>query len=210
MTTVSAKPRGLLDWGVAAAALPGQHECGDMHVVRVLPGVVLAAVVDGLGHGAEAAAVARQAAASLAAYQGESVIALVRSCHQALQRTRGVTMSLAVFTATDDTMTWLAIGNVEGLLLRADPRSSRPMESILMRAGVVGCDLPRLQASVTTVAAGDLVVLATDGVRRQFIDALHPLDPPQAQAERILRDYAKGNDDALVLVARYRGGETSS
>jgi 4-diphosphocytidyl-2-C-methyl-D-erythritol kinase len=121
--------------------------------------------------------------------------------------TRGVTMSLATFNAADDTMTWLAIGNVEGVLLRADPRSSRPMESILMRAGVVGLDLPRLQASVTTISAGDLVVLATDGIRRSFVDLIYPADQPQALAERVLRFHAKGTDDALVLVARYRGSE---
>jgi len=135
------------------------------------------------------------------------VIALVRRCHRELVGTRGVTMSLAAFNATDDTMTWLAIGNVEGVLLRANPRRSRPRETILMRAGVVGLDLPRLQASVTTISPGDVVVLATDGVRRDFVDVLHPADQPQALADRVLRFHAKGTDDALVLVARYRGSE---
>jgi negative regulator of sigma-B (phosphoserine phosphatase) len=197
----------VLDWGVASSAHPGQRESGDLHLVLDTPGGCLAAAVDGLGHGAEAAAAARRAVAVLAAGADESVIALVRRCHRELVGTRGVTMSLATFNAADDTMTWLAIGNVEGVLLRADPRSSRPMESILMRAGVVGLDLPRLQASVTTISAGDLVVLATDGIRRSFVDLIYPADQPQALAERVLRFHAKGTDDALVLVARYRGSE---
>jgi negative regulator of sigma-B (phosphoserine phosphatase) len=116
-------------------------------------------------------------------------------------------MSLAAFNASDDTMTWLAIGNVEGVLLRADPRGRRPMETILMRAGVVGLDLPRLQASVTALSPGDIVVLATDGIHRDFVQAINPADQPQALAERVLRFHAKGTDDALVLAAKYRGSE---
>ena len=207
MGVISLDRPPLLDWGVASAALAGQRESGDLHLVRESSTGCLAAAVDGLGHGMEAAVAARRAVASLAAHQDETVIAMVRSCHRELAGTRGVTMSLAVFNALDDTMTWLAIGNVEGVLLRADPRSSRPMESILMRAGVVGLDLPRLQASVTAVSPGDLVVLATDGLRRDFVDLLHPADAPQTLADRVLRRHAKGTDDALVLVARYRGRE---
>jgi negative regulator of sigma-B (phosphoserine phosphatase) len=197
----------VLDWGVASSAHPGQRESGDLHLVQDTPAGCLAAAVDGLGHGAEAAAAARRAVAVLAAGADESVISMVRRCHRELVGTRGATMSLAAFNAADDTMTWLAIGNVEGVLLRADPRSSRPMESILMRAGVVGLDLPRLQASVTTISPGDIVVLATDGIRRDFVDLIYPADQPQALAERVLRFHAKGTDDALVLVARYRGSE---
>ena len=78
------------------------------------------------------------------------------------------------------------------------------METILTRAGVVGLELPRLQASVTTVAPGDVVILATDGISRTFLSGLRPLDTPQLLAERILRRHAKGTDDALVLAARYR------
>lgn len=200
----------VLEWGVASSAHPGQRESGDLHLVQDTPTGCLAAAVDGLGHGAEAASAARRAVAALAAGSDESVISLVRRCHRELIGTRGVTMSLAAFNAADETMTWLAIGNVEGVLLRADPRSSRPMESILMRAGVVGLDLPRLQAAVTTVSPGDMVVLATDGIRRDFVNLICAADQPQALAERVLRFHAKGTDDALVLVARYRGSEGPS
>src|SRR5207245_8259017 len=147
-----------LDWGVASAALPGETTSGDLHVVRSSAKGVVVAGVDGLGHGEEAAAAAQRAAVILMQHGNESVIALVRRCHQALVGTRGVAMSLATFNPADDSLTWLGIGNVEGLLLRTDPRTSRPMEAILLRSGVVGLELPQLRASVTTLAPGDLLV----------------------------------------------------
>jgi hypothetical protein len=50
-----------------------------------------------------------------------------------------------------------------------------------------------------------VLVLATDGIRHDFVANLNP-GPPQAMADRILHQYAKGTDDALVLVAQYLGG----
>src|SRR5436190_12658463 len=73
----------------------------------------LAAVMDGLGHGPEAASAARQAAGILEASAGEPVIALVQRCHDGLRRTRGVVMSLASFTVRDSAMAWIGVGNVE-------------------------------------------------------------------------------------------------
>ena len=121
---VSAPPPTLLEWGVAARALPGERASGDLHLVETFTGGVLVAVVDALGHGEDAAVAARLAVATLAKYASEPVDALVQRCHQALRRrTRGVVMSLASFDATERTMTWLGIGNVEGFLYSADPEA---------------------------------------------------------------------------------------
>jgi serine phosphatase RsbU (regulator of sigma subunit) len=194
-----------LQLGVASLPLPGEPLSGDLHVVQAFPGGALVAVVDGLGHGADAAAAAQRAVAELAAFGQESVISLVRRCHQALTGTRGVVMCLASFNGADDTMTWLGIGNVAGLLLHADARSVPQLESVVMRGGVVGYELPPLRAAVTTLNPGDLLVLATDGIKPEFSLRLTAGAAPQALADEILSTCAKGTDDALVLVARYQG-----
>ena len=64
-------------------------------------------------------------------------------------------------------MTWLGVGNVEGVLIRADTRATPAAESVLLRGGVVGYQLPALQASVVPVSRGDLLILATDGIRKE-------------------------------------------
>src|SRR5437867_365164 len=49
----------LVHWAVATLALEGERESGDLHLVQPVTDGVLIAVVDGLGHGEEAAAAAR-------------------------------------------------------------------------------------------------------------------------------------------------------
>jgi len=59
--TRTARPRSFLDWGVAQVTLQGQTESGDSYLVSTFPNGMLVAVVDGLGHGGEAAAAAKAA-----------------------------------------------------------------------------------------------------------------------------------------------------
>jgi phosphoserine phosphatase RsbX len=202
---MEAVTQSLLEWGVATAALPGQAGSGDECLVKSFASGVLVAAIDGLGHGEEAGAAARIAVRTLEQHAHESVIFLVKRCHTSLRRTRGVVMSLASFSARDETMTWVGVGNVEGLLLGADPGSRPRREVLLLRGGVVGDLLPTLHASLIPVMRGDTLIFATDGVRSSFLDDLVPGDPPQQMANRILARHGKGTDDALVLVARYLG-----
>ena len=198
-------PLPLIDWGVATLALPGQAESGDRGVVKPFPNGVLVAVVDGLGHGQEAAAAAKIAAEKVERYAHESVITLLRRCHERLKATRGVVMSLVSFNARNATLTWLGVGNVEGVLLRANVNARPARESLLLRGGVVGYQLPPLRTSVLPVTRGDTLIFATDGIRDGFAEGLPLSDPPQHIADRILVQHGKGTDDALVLVARYVG-----
>ena len=194
-----------LEIGVASAALVGQPMSGDLHLIAPRGEGSLLAVLDGLGHGPEAAAAAAKAAATLTRHATESVIALVRAAHQDLIGSRGVALSVAAINVAEDTLAWLAIGNVEGMLLRADPAARPVREAIVMRGGVVGYELPSLQAAVHSLSKGDVVVFATDGIEASFTQRLDPTLPPQRLAEQVLADFGKGTDDALVLVARYLG-----
>lgn len=197
---------GLLEWGVATRALDGQPESGDLHLVKTTPLGALVAVVDALGHGPEAAGVARTAIATLERGAEEPVVELLERCDRALRLTRGAVVSLAGFDEGAGTMTWLGVGNVEGVFLKADPDARPVRESMLLRGGVVGYRLPSLMSSVRRVEPGDVLVLATDGLRTDFGQYVVPSAPVRVLADRLLKQCSKGTDDALVLVVRYRGG----
>lgn len=194
-----------LEWGVATLALGGQRVSGDQHLVQPFPTGLLVAVVDGLGHGGEAAVAAKTAIATLEVFAQLSVITLVRRCHDALTQTRGVVMTLASFNELDETMTWIGVGNVTGMLIRADASITPPQESVLLRGGVVGYQLPNLSAAVLPVMTGDTLIFATDGLDSDFTEGVFLGDSPQRLATRILAQHGKGTDDALVLVARWKG-----
>ena len=76
-------------------------------------------------------------------------------------------------------LTWLGVGNVEGLLVRADVLARPSRNAVLQRGGVVGYQLPPLRASVLAVGPGDTLIFATDGVRTRFADGLDLDRPPQ-------------------------------
>lgn len=196
--------KSFIECGVAARALYGQNEIGDSYAVVHFDGGAMVAVIDGLGHGSEAATAARIANTVLERNAQESVITLVRLCHEKLKATRGVVMSIASFNANDSTVTWLGVGNVEGVLLHRDSYGTLTQEVLALRGGVIGDQLPSLIASIVPVVKGDTLVFTTDGIRPGFAEGLRA-DTTQATADAILDRFARGTDDALVLVARYTG-----
>lgn len=194
-----------LDWGVAGAPLGGQEASGDLQVVQEYPGGVLVAAIDALGHGPEAELAARRTAEILRAAPRDPMAELLRRCHRALTGRRGVVISLATFDLRTGTMTWAGVGNVEGVLVRGGAPRPGTRSGLVVLGGVVGGDLPEVRPQQLPVEPGDLLVFATDGVHRAFVDGIDPHLPPAQLASELLARHIKGTDDALVLVARYLG-----
>lgn len=192
-----------LDPGFAGRMLQGQRESGDVSLVLPTANGALAAAVDGVGHGDEAAKAARRVMEILQRNREEHVISLMELCHRLLRGTRGAVMSLATFDERKSMMTWIGVGNVEGVLLSAN--AALPSETLLLRGGVVGSQLPALQAAVLPVSPRDLLILATDGIRSGFEDCVVRADSPERIADCVMRQYGRATDDATVLVARYLG-----
>lgn len=193
----------MIEWGVAEEPLPGQTRSGDRCFVKNGPGGALLAVVDGIGHGEDAAHSAEIAVGAINGSDSRSPISLLRRCQQRLRGTRGAVLSIACFNPTDDTMTWLGVGNVAGVLLRREAYGVARQEFLLLRAGTVGAQLPYVSASVLPVSYGDILIFATDGIRSGFADNLNINASTQEIARNIIQSHWRKIDDALVLVARY-------
>lgn len=185
---------------------PGELESGDRCVVQPCAAGVLIAAVDGTGHGTEAAAAAAVAAHTLKTFAAESPIALVLRCHEELRQTRGAVMTLAFVHTRDRTVTWLGVGNVQAALVHTGREGGTASERVLLRAGVVGFQLPPLRTEVMLLNPLDTLIMATDGINLDFADSGAPEKDPQQVADRILARHWKQTDDGLVVVARYLGG----
>ncbi len=194
----------LVDWAAAAYTLTGQTESGDRHAVKVAGSHTLIGVIDGLGHGQEAAHAAKIAAAILEqAGPDESVVTIIQQCHQSLKDTRGAAMTL--LSLNGQTLTWLGVGNVNAVLVRQSEKDAPGSEMIVLRGGVVGYQMPNLRAITVPVMPGDLLLVATDGIRSGFEQGVLFSDGVQAIADRIMAQHCLKTDDALILVARYVG-----
>ncbi len=203
MRDETADPLELIEWGFSSMPLKGQDVSGDNYLIKPFQDCILMAVVDGLGHGSEAAAASKIAISMLDAYACEPNIPLVRRCHEALRGTRGVVMTIARLNLPDKTMAWLGVGNIEVLLLRADGKLKISHERLLLRGGALGYQLPPLKESVTPFMPGDTLIFVTDGIRGSFEEGIKPGDKPQEIADSIMAQFNRGTDDALVLVVRY-------
>ena len=161
------------------------------------------AVIDGLGFGEEATAAASIASTTLMDFAREPIIPLVLRCHSNLRSTPGVVMSIACFDVLTNTLTWLSVGTVEGVLVHATQSSPPSLKFLSRQGGILGSFLPNLRASSVSVQRGALLIFATDGVRGNFLETVDLSESCQRIADQILAGYAKSS--ALVLVARYLG-----
>lgn len=204
----SRNPLAACEYAVASRAMAGQRQSGDAALVCAAGDGILVAVVDGLGHGDEAAAAAGVAISTLRDQAGLPLESLFQCCHESLQTTRGAAIALARLEAAGATLSWSGVGNVEGVLFGPAARK----QYLTNRGGVVGYRLPAVHASILPMSPGDLLILATDGIDERFSAGEIPPGPPARVARAILERHGKAGDDALVLVLRWDGqgaGEAS-
>jgi serine phosphatase RsbU (regulator of sigma subunit) len=75
--------------------------------------------------------------------------------------------------------------------------------------GIVGYRMPEIRpAQVVSIRAGDLIVMASDGVGDDHLEHIDFAASAAIIAEDMLNKHAKETDDAIVLTARHRGAST--
>ena len=182
-----------LDLGVAGVALEGEERSGDLAVFAPYARGGLAVVIDGLGHGDEAADASAIAAKVIRAHADDAPAALLARCHEALRRSRGVVMTAA----------WFDLERPGALL---GGRRQRRGAAGARRAGLrrpprLGARARRRRrlqpaarpAHAHRPAPGDAVAFATDGIDADYSASLTPGLPAQRLAERILERHARGH-----------------
>jgi negative regulator of sigma-B (phosphoserine phosphatase) len=199
---------GPLEWAATSRPRPGERVCGDHALAVAVNGTgVLIGVLDGLGHGEDAAAAAQCGVTVLEEARAEPLEVLVQLCHRALSGTRGAAMTLARidFGATD-TLRWIGIGNVSANLVAKHPGGVEVRSSVRLTGGIVGYRLPEaLVPQEVPIHPGDLLVIASDGITEDHLEAIDFAAPSSVIAEQILSRHSRQTDDALVLAARHRG-----
>jgi phosphoserine phosphatase RsbX len=198
--------RDLLDVGVAHLALPGEVKSGDCFHIEQSADRAFIGVIDGLGHGAEAAVAAEAACRTLANSAGQTLNQMLLSCHEQLRGTRGAAMTLLQMDMRARRLEWLGVGNIAAVLIHPEPTGALTRTELFVRGGVVGVSLPTPAVVSARIVPGDLLVAATDGVDVGFIGAVTRLEPPQRLADRLLERYRNGHDDALIVAAQIYWG----
>lgn len=194
-----------LEWAVAGRPMVGEKQSGDLATVQATTSRCVLAVIDGLGHGPEAAEAAARAARTIEENPAEPLDALVLLVHEKLTSSRGAAATVAIIDGESGRMDWVGVGNVDGLVVRADHTARPRTRGVFLCRGVLGYRLPELHLSPSVqLEHGDFIVIATDGVRGDLTGAVRHELPVDRTAKIMLAELGIADDDALVFVGRFR------
>src|SRR4029077_9910385 len=135
----------------------GYTVCGDRFFAAEEDGTVLAAVVDGLGHGDESSVAAERAIEVIREHRHRSAEAIVLYCHEELKPTRGAALGVLKIEASGRGE-FCGVGNIEVQSLIGRP------PSIFCVAGIVGHNLRQAKSMPFQMDAGDVYCVHSDGV----------------------------------------------
>jgi negative regulator of sigma-B (phosphoserine phosphatase) len=195
-----------VEWAVATASAHADEPSGDAWLVRARHAGALIAVLDGVGHGSPAAEAAAVACGVLVRCTEAPLADILERGHTELQGRRGIALGLAAYHPDRSALEWLAVGNIQGFLTRHGANGRSRTASLIVSSGIVGRSVPMVRSEIVEAHAGDLLTLATDGLRPAFADVLPLPGTLQATADGLMRAFRRGHDDALALVARLSGG----
>ncbi|WP_295529034.1 ATP-binding SpoIIE family protein phosphatase [uncultured Pseudacidovorax sp.] len=195
-------PRVAVDWGAVCVPVRGETACGDGWMLAFEGRHVAALVADGLGHGPEAQAAADTALDVFERQPFDDGVVVMQCMHDALRTTRGA----AVFGMWIDgeLIRYTGAGNVAGRLV-----SGTADKALATAHGTLGLQVRRFDMTHATRPPHALALLHSDGVQTRWPGAaLAPLlgRDPTLLAARIFADYARGRDDACIVVLRPEEG----
>lgn len=177
-----------------------EHVSGDAAIIREKDHLLLAAIVDVLGHGPEAHEVAVETEKFLMAHWNDSVVDLMDQLHKHLVGSRGAGAGLCVVDRRSGLLRYTGIGNT--VIRRFGSSELR----LLSRSGIIGGSRRTPKEEQMTLTPGDVVLLYTDGVKDRF--QLH--DYPQllhhtaeSIARTVIQRFGKDHDDATCIALRY-------
>jgi anti-sigma regulatory factor (Ser/Thr protein kinase) len=192
--------------GLAVAALsipkPGQEVCGDGWASASTPGRTVVMVADGLGHGPEAAAAAREAIRVFRAHADERPAAVLERMHRAMRSTRGAAVAIAEIGTAGGQVRFCGVGNISAAVLA--PGGGQSMVS---HNGIVGHEMRKVHEFEYTWTRASLLVMHSDGVGTRWDLARYPGlqgRDPAVVAAVLHRDFVRGTDDATVAAAHER------
>lgn len=191
----------VIEHGAICLPVAGEDECGDDWAIEANADSVAILVVDGLGHGPEAAVAAGAAVRTLAlAPTTLNPAVLIEAMHHSLLTTRGAAAAVAKFDVASGMVTFAGIGNISAAIVEPGGR-----KQLVSHNGIVGNNMRKVQEFEQIWPAQALLIMCSDGIETQWdLDKYPGLQYCHSAliAGVLFRDFARVRDDATVLVMK--------
>jgi anti-sigma regulatory factor (Ser/Thr protein kinase) len=191
--------------GVINRPKPGQEVCGDAWAVEHQAGRSLYCLIDGLGHGPDAAAASQEAVRALRKHKIRRPAEIMTAMHAALRSTRGAAAAIAEIDFDRQQVCYVGIGNIAGSIVTPGQD-----QSMVSHNGIVGHQVRKVQEFTYAWTPNSLLVLHSDGLSGRWQIERYPglmVRHPGLIAGVLYRDHQRDNDDATVLVAGMSRGQ---
>lgn len=175
-------------------------------VVKSTPSGFLIAVIDATQDGKPGCNAAKAAAEIFEGYTHHTLVDLFNRADRCAKETGGCSVSATIFNTSYHTATWFGVGNVQGYLYHRSPSANPRYQWLKLQQGFVGDNRFQIREHTNPIKYGDLLILATSGIRPDFATELPIEGKPRIVADSLLAGYTRDEDDALMLVTRYLGG----
>ena len=189
--------------GAVLAPYPGEPVCGDNWAWRDTRCGRTVMLVDGSGHGTEAARAAELAARTFSQHADAACEEIVERVHHALMPTRGAAVAVARIDGAAKVVRFVGVGNIGAVL--AHGGTTRHMVS---HNGTAGHVAPRIREFSYDFTSDPLVIMHSDGIGSRWDIGAYPglaAQHPSLIAGVLMRDHRRGRDDALAVVMRAAG-----
>ncbi|HTU26976.1 MAG TPA: ATP-binding protein [Pirellulales bacterium] len=190
-------------WGTVSRPAKDETICGDGWSVAERADCLSVLLIDGLGHGPEAAKAAREATTLFDRDPFTPLALLFDSAHVRLQGTRGGAMAAAQIDPNLAALRYMGVGNIAGYLRDAGGSAGRGLFS---HNGTVGMQVRKLQQFDYECPAGTLLIMHSDGLQTRWALDKYPglaRRHPAVIAAVLYRDFTRGRDDVTVIVVRF-------
>lgn len=188
---------------VGAVCLPvaGETQCGDGWAAAIAERRSVVLVVDGLGHGPNAADAARLAVRLFRAHAARPAAEILDLLHRGLQTTRGAAAAIAEIDAQRGRVCYAGIGNIGARIV-----TDTGVRALVSHNGIVGHQARRIQPFEYPWSSDSTLIMHSDGITGHWKTDGWPgimhRDPALA-AGLIHRDFARERDDSTVVVFRH-------
>jgi anti-sigma regulatory factor (Ser/Thr protein kinase) len=188
--------------GAVCVPMRNERECGDAWAAWSAGGLTSIFVVDGLGHGHEAAIAADTAVSTFRRHAERSAPDVIALVHAALRPTRGAAVALAELDERAGTLRYCAIGNISAVVSRPDGKE----QHLITLPGIAGHVARRVQTFSYDWPRGSLLIMHSDGLATHWTLARYAglsQRRPDVVAGVLYRDLRRGTDDATAVVTRH-------